>query len=49
MGTPEVKDENMFSVSSACRKKRQNVAVSRNNVKNGGPVSVLERARLKTI
>ena len=43
MGTPEF-NENGSSVSPACRKRRLNGVVSRNNRIKGGPVSVLGRA-----
>ena len=43
---PYRKVENVSSVSPSCRKRRLHGAVSRNNrIKEGGPVSVLGRAR----
>ena len=41
-GDAGVEDENTSSVSLACRKRRLNGAVSRNNRKKGGPVRCLD-------
>ena len=45
VGTPGVLDEKRSSVSPTCCKRRLKWAVSRNNHKKGGPMSVLGRAR----